>query len=142
MSQNYATHRRWVPWYHFVLAGIILANVIWQGYQLVRAYSGERLVSTILAVGLVLLFLFARSFPVKVQDRVIRLEERLRLERLAPSDLKARISELTPEQLIALRFASDGELPGLARKVLDEKISGREDIKKLITSWRPDEVRA
>jgi hypothetical protein len=77
-----------------------------------------------------------------VQDRVIRIEERLRLERVLPTDLQQRISEFTIEQLVGLRFASNAELPELARKVLDEKLNDRKAIKQLIKTWRPDFARA
>ena len=77
-----------------------------------------------------------------VQDRLIRLEERLRYERVLPADLKARIGEFTVTQLIALRFASDAELPALARKVLDDKISERKAIKQMVKTWKPDYLRA
>jgi Family of unknown function (DUF6526) len=77
-----------------------------------------------------------------VQDRVIRLEERLRFEHVLPADMHPRIGEFTIDQLVALRFASDAELPGLARKVLEEKIVERKAIKKLIKTWRPDFARA
>ncbi len=87
-------------------------------------------------------FLFARLFALSVQDRVIRLEERLRCERLLPPDLQPRIVEFEPAQLVALRFASDAELPGLARKVLDEKLKDRKAIKQLMKTWRPDYLRA
>ena len=78
----------------------------------------------------------------KVQDRVIRLEERLRYERVLPSDLKARIGEFTVAQLVSLRFAGDAELPALARKVLDEKLSERKAIKQMVKTWKPDFLRA
>jgi hypothetical protein len=77
-----------------------------------------------------------------VQDRVIRLEEQLRMQRLLPDGLKSRIGEFTTPQLVALRFASDAELPALARRVLDEKLTRKRDIKALIQTWRPDELRA
>jgi len=142
MTQTFKTHRRWVPGYHFVLAAIFLINLIWAGFWVLRRFSLERLVHLILAIGLVQLYLYARGFPLAVQDRLIRLEERMRLERLLPADLKPRIHEFTVGQLVGLRFASDAELSTLARRVLDEKITGREDIKKLIKDWRPDETRA
>jgi len=78
----------------------------------------------------------------KVQDRVIRLEERLRFERALPAELHPRIGEFTIDQLVALRFASNAELPELARRVLEEKLVNRKEIKKLIKTWRPDFVRA
>jgi hypothetical protein len=81
-------------------------------------------------------------FALKVQDRVIRLEERLRCQRLLPADLQPRITEFAAGQLIALRFASDAELPALARKVLDEKLTERKAIKQLIKNWKPDYLRA
>ncbi len=78
----------------------------------------------------------------KVQDRVIRLEERLRYQRLLPTDLQSRIDDFTVNQLVSLRFASDAELPGLARKVLDDKINDRKTIKQMIKVWKPDYLRA
>ena len=78
----------------------------------------------------------------KVQDRVIRLEERLRYERVLPADLKPRIGEFTVSQLVSLRFASDAELPALARKVLEEKMNERKAIKRMVKTWRPDYSRA
>ena len=95
-----------------------------------------------LAVGLILMFWYMRVFAVTVQDRVIRLEERLRMEALLPADLKTRIPEFSPGQLVALRFASDAELPALARRVLDEKLTDQKAIKRLIKEWRADHLRA
>ena len=95
-----------------------------------------------LAVGLVMLALTARMMANTVQDRVIRLEERMRMRALLPADLHSRIEEFTPKQLVALRFASDPELPALARKVLDDHIEDQKTIKTMITTWRPDHLRA
>jgi hypothetical protein len=93
-------------------------------------------------VALLLLALYARTFALTVQDRVIRLEMQLRLQNLLPADLHPRIPEFTTSQLVALRFASDSELPDLARKVLAEKLSERKAIKQLIRDWQPDNLRA
>jgi len=99
-------------------------------------------VAAVTALALILGFLYARMFALRVQDRVIRLEERLRYERVLPADLLARAGELSVRQIIALRFASDAELPGLARKVLDQKVADGKAIKMLITDWRADHLRA
>ena len=85
--------------------------------------------------------LFARVFALKAQDRVIRLEERLRMRELLPADLKSRIQEFSADQLIALRFASDAELPDLAATVLRDNIQARDAIKKMVKDWRADEQR-
>jgi hypothetical protein len=95
-----------------------------------------------LSIGLSILYWYARAFPITVQDRVIRLEETLRMERLLPADLKPRIGELAVGQFIALRFASDAELADLVRKVLDERIADTKAIKQLVKHWRPDHLRA
>jgi hypothetical protein len=143
-DQNYPTHRRYVPLFHFVALGILTINLLWSLYRL---YSGtmplfDRILAVLMAIALVLVAFYARTFPLTVQDRVIRLEERLRLAELLPGDLKPRIGELSRGQLIALRFASDAEVIELTRKVLNEKITSREEIKKLIKDWRPDDFRA
>ena len=98
-------------------------------------------INLLLAFGLGILFLYARTFPLAAQDRLIRLEERLRLAELLPEDLRGRIGDLKEGQLIGLRFASDEEVPDLVRQVLDGKLNGREDIKKAIKTWRPDNFR-
>ena len=95
-----------------------------------------------MAIALLLLAFNARIFALTVQNRIIRLEMQLRLPQVLPPDLKPRIPEFTLAQLVSLRFASDAELPELARKVLDEKLNDRKAIKKLIRNWQPDYLRA
>jgi hypothetical protein len=149
-TQNYANHRRFVPLYHFVTPIILLLNLLWTFvgiYHYWRADAGRfdrvnSIMQVLVALVLLVLWFYLRSFPLAVQDRLIRHEMQRRLGELLPADQRARIPELTVSQLIALRFASDEELPALTRKVLDEKIADREAIKKLIQNWRPDEVRA
>jgi hypothetical protein len=97
--------------------------------------------SILVSVALLLLALLARLFALGVQDRVIRLEERMRYERLLPHDLSPRINEFTINQLASLRFASDAELPALARKVLDGKMNERKVIKQMVQNWRADYQR-
>ena len=142
MSQNYGNHARFVPPYHFVAGPIFLLNFGWAVYRLVKEQSAANIVSLLVAIALVILFLFSRLFTLTVQDRVIRLEMRLRMASVLPVDMRPRIPEFTRDQMVALRFASDAELPALARKVLDEKINDRNVIKKQIKDWQADELRA
>jgi hypothetical protein len=142
MTQNYDNHVRLVPGYHYVALGIFAINLIWSLYRVVRTFSVESAISLLLAVAFVLLFFYARIFALKVQDRVIRLEMRLRLMELLSSDLRPRIGEFTVDQLVALRFASDEELPELARRVLTENLTSRKTIKKMIRNWKADFLRA
>lgn len=141
VTQNFTNHARYVPMYHFVLFGILMVNLGWSLYRVARHVAFESLLGLLLAVGLLILFFYARLFATTLQDRVIRLEMRLRLERLLPADLKARIGEFAVDQLIALRFAGDEELADLARRVLNEKLSSRTEIKKLVTNWQADHLR-
>ena len=144
-EQSYQNHRMYVPGFHFVTFGILVVNFFWAVWRLFQGAGlpvADRIWGVVMAVALLLLAWYVRTFPMKVQDRVIRLEERLRLAQLLPPDLAPRIHELGTGQLLALRFASDEEVPELTRKVLDEKIHGREAIKKMIRRWRPDHLRA
>jgi len=139
-QQNFANHARNVPLYHFVLSGLLALNFVHALRRLLPFTAGS-FYEVSLATALILMAWFVRAFPIAVQDRVIRLEERLRWERLVP-DLAPRLDELKPEQWTALRFASDGELPALARDVLAGKLVRSADIKKAIQHWRADTLRA
>lgn len=141
-NQSFENHTRLVPGFHYITFGILAVNLIGSLVRVVRAFSAENCLSVAVAVALLLLFFYARIFALTVQDRVIRLEERLRMEQLLLPDLKPRIREFTVAQFVALRFASDEQLPELTRKVLDEKIADRKAIKRLVKSWRPDFQRA
>jgi Family of unknown function (DUF6526) len=142
-EQTFANHTRFFPPFHFFLMPVLLINL---GVQLhwmkVFWFSYTGIFGVLMALALIVGFLTARMFALSVQDRVIRLEERLRYQRLLPADLQPRIEEFTIAQLVSLRFASDAELPALARKVLDEKLQGRRVIKKLVKNWKPDYLRA
>ena len=140
--QSYANHFRFVPPFHFVLSAILLVNFVWCVYRAIVAFSWPTLLAALMGVAFLLMFFYMRSFPATVQDRLIRLEMRLRLERALPAELKARVLELTVPQLIALRFASDAELPGLVRDVLDQKLTRQKDIKMKIRDWQADHLRA
>lgn len=144
-EQSFATHRKYVWQYHFAAFGILVINFIWSLFRLISGLPGvpffDRLLQAAVAIALLLLAWYGRTFPLKAQDRVIRLEETLRLERLLPPDLRARVGELRPGQLVALRFASDEELPEVTRAVLEEKITSQDEIKKRIRNWRADHFR-
>src|SRR4051812_6734136 len=135
--QSFANHTRFVPAFHIGTLGIFLLNLIWSLYRLVKYPAVGTGMTALLAVGFILAALYARIFALTVQDRVIRLEMRLRMKELLPPDLAARISEFTPRQLVALRFASDAELPDLCRTVLTDKITDGKAIKKMVKHWQP-----
>ncbi len=137
--QTFATHRRFVPLYHYLTLPILIGNVLIAAYYVVRAPGLPSVWALMMGVALFLGALFARVFSLAAQDRVIRLEERLRMLQLLPEPLRARIPEFTRDQVIALRFASDDELPELAASVLQGNIQKRDDIKKMIKSWRADD---
>jgi hypothetical protein len=146
VAQNYANHRRFVPLWHVVTAGILLLNLVYAIMHLVRHVGDPgrpygAVVGLLVAIALVLMWGFARAFATKVQDRVIRLEESFRYEKVLPADLKSRASQLTMRQIIGLRFASDAELPALVRRALDEKLSENQ-IKKEVKNWKSDTLRA
>jgi len=142
-EQNLANHAKFVPSYHFFALPVFAINFFWSLYRLWKlGLSFEGIFGVIFAAALVVLVVRARLFALAVQDRVIRLEERLRYERLLPEDLQARIGEFDIGQIVSLRFASDAELPALARKVLDEKTTERKAIKQQIKNWKPDYLRA
>jgi uncharacterized membrane protein YciS (DUF1049 family) len=140
--QTFENHARIIPAFHGLTFGIFLSNLIWAGYRIATDFSVDRLFTLLVAIGLILMFFFTRFFALTVQNRVIRLEMRLRLRELLPPPLRARIDDFTLPQLIALRFASDAELPALCQQVLDEKIYDQKTIKRLVRDWQGDYLRA
>lgn len=138
--QSLENHAKPIPGYVIAVFMIFLPTGYFV-YMAVTDFSAGRLAVALFAVGVLVTVFYSRLFPLGVQDRVIRLEERIRMRELLPDDLKSRISEFTTDQLIGLRFASDEELPQLARQVLDGGVSGRADIKKAVNNWRADHER-
>jgi hypothetical protein len=141
-AQSYSNHRQFVPAFHLVLFGIIVLTFIGACVNLYhsradheRLYSASLIVAILIAMGL--MFYFCRVFPLKAQDRAIRAEENLRHYVLTGKLLDVRLNIF---QVIALRFASDQELPALARRAADENLPP-DQIKKAIKNWRPDEYR-
>jgi hypothetical protein len=142
-EQNFENHGKYVPAFHFFVLPAMLVNFGWSIYRWIHTeFTVDGFIGIVVAAALFVGFGLARAIALKVQDRVIRLEERLRFERVLPADMHPRIAEFTVDQFVALRFASNSELPELARKVLDEKLKGRKEIKKMIKVWRPDFARA
>jgi hypothetical protein len=120
---------------------LVATYLIWSIYRALTLRDVESHFDLVGAFALFGVYAFARLFPLKAQDRVIRLEERLRLTRVLPADLVARLEEITPRQLVALRFAPDAELEELVREILAGRLTGHKEIKQRITQWRPDHFR-
>jgi Family of unknown function (DUF6526) len=143
VEQNFKNHAKFYPLFHFFALPVLGLYFLWTLYRLWTSHlSIDSIVSVIVAVALIAAVLCARIFALAVQDRVIRLEERFRFARLLPPELSSRFDEYTISQIVALRFASDEELPALARKVLDEKLRSRKQIKLMVRHWRADHLRA
>jgi hypothetical protein len=149
--QNLSNHTKFVPAFHFFLLPVLSLNLIQAGYLVFSGFGSNHATSVrvfiaafinlLVAIALIVMALLVRLFALGVQDRVIRLEERLRYQQLLPTDLQSRINDFTINQLVSLRFASDSELPMLARKVLDGEIDNRKAIKQMIQNWRADYQR-
>ena len=141
-TQSYANHQRWFPLFHFVASPLLLAYALWAIWTALESSSAERWWTAVFAIGVFLAALASRAMAVRVQDRVIRLEMRLRLAAVLPDDLRAQIPKLATRHLVALRFASDAELPGLVRQVLAGSLTDQKAIKKAIVHWQADHLRA
>ncbi len=140
--QSYRNHSRIVPAYHVGVLVPFFANFIWAFYRLVLAFNGETLMAFLVSIALLLMFFSIRVQVLTVQDRVIRLEMRLRLRGVLPPDLHGHINGLSHKQLVALRFASDAELAGLVREVLAGTLKSQKEIKARIREWQADHLRA
>ena len=140
-EQSYANHAKNVPLFHYVLLPILIVNLFFSGYRVWQDPTRYTAWNLVMAFAFIVTALFARVFALKAQDRLIRLEERMRMRALLPADMQGRIEEFTADQLVALRFASDAELPALSAAVLSGNIQKRADIKKMIKQWRPDHCR-
>ena len=139
--QTYANHARLVPGYHYVTAPLLLAYLLWSVWRAVSLRDAESHFDLLGAAALFGVYAYTRLFPLKAQDRIIRLEERLRLARLLPADLQPQIDTIAPRQLVALRFASDAEVEGLVRQVLAGTLTEPKAIKQAIRDGRPDYLR-
>jgi cell division protein FtsL len=141
-QQSYKKHARWLPLFHFFVIPVLLVNVLVATWRLIQLPAVESLFGVVFAVALMAVAFVSRIQALTVQDRLIRLEMRLKLRELLPPDLQSRINELTHRQLVALRFAGDAELPALVRDVLAGKLATSKDIKMQIKNWQADWLRA
>jgi len=140
--QSYKTHARWLPLFHFFVIPALLVNVVVAAWGLIQSPGFWTLWSVVFAIALLGLGFVSRIQALTVQDRVIRLEMRLKLRQLLPPDLQPRINDLTHRQLVALRFASDEELADLVREVLAGRLASSKEIKMRVRSWQADWLRA
>ncbi len=139
--QDYSNHVRRHAMYNYVLAPIVTLYLAWMINKFAAAPSFDTGISMLLAAGLIMMAFLMRTYPLKVQDRVIRLEEQLRYQRLLPADLAARASALPLKFIVALRFASDHELPELAQRTVDGGFAKPDELKRAIRNWRGDHLR-
>jgi hypothetical protein len=142
-AQNFKNHTRWDPPMHFLVLPLLLVNLAFAITYCVRHWPDHAKLSIwwiVMSVVFIVLAVNSRVKTLRAQDRIIRLEERLRMAALLPVDELARSKALTEAQIVALRFASDDELPALVNRTLDEKLTP-EQIKQAINSWRPDYFR-
>ena len=140
--QNYANHARFYPLFHYFVAPVLILNLLYTIWRSIQRPSLDTIWEVVLAAGLVGTATAARLMALTVQDRVIRLEMRLRLNQLLPPDLHRRIGDLTAAQLVGLRFAADAELPELVRRVLGGSLKTTKEIKKAVGNWQGDYLRA
>ncbi len=139
--QSYANHTRWHAPFHFFAAPLFLLYFIFAAVQLYRFRDLDHLAWLLLAAGFIVVTAMTRTNSLRVQDRLIRLEESLRYRQVLPPALAERASALPPGQIVALRFASDEELPNLVQQVVDGKLTKNDDIKRAVTNWRADTLR-
>jgi hypothetical protein len=139
-TQSLKNHARLDPAYHVLLLVVYVLNLVYAGFHLYRQPSLSSGWYLVLSLVVIVPLLKIRTYPLKVQDRVIRLEERLRLQTLAPQEWKTQLYRLNEDQLIALRFAGDDEVIGLAKQAVEENLS-RKQIKERIRNWRADDLR-
>ncbi|MGI8883976.1 MAG: DUF6526 family protein [Pyrinomonadaceae bacterium] len=140
-TQNFQNHVRWYPLVHFVITPLLFINLIWQIVRLSLERSLDRAENLLVAIALMLISVAARLQSLAAQNRVIRLEEYLRYKEILPADLAVQAQNLKTSQIIALRFASDEELPELVRRTLKGEFKDSKAIKLAVKNWRGDYLR-
>jgi uncharacterized membrane protein YciS (DUF1049 family) len=140
-AQSAAAHAKTPPRPFLLAIGLIAVPTLYFVIGAVTAFSVESLMRALFALGVLVVVWFTRIFPLGVQDRVIRLEERVRMRRVLPADMHDRIDEIPTTLMIGLRFAADEELTELTRRVLDGELKDRTSVKNAVRSWRADHQR-
>lgn len=140
-EQNYQNHKRTVAGFHIVAFGLAGIGLVWAIREAVRERSLDAVIDVGMVVAVALALFYARIFALAAQNRVIRLEEQLRMARVLPDELRGRVGELRMSHFIALRFAPDDELAGLVQRVLAGDLTDQDAIKRAIRTWRPDYTR-
>jgi hypothetical protein len=138
--QSLANHARYDPWFHFFVVPVLLATFVSSAVLAIRHPGLLSIWAAVFDVALVIIAFKARLYALRVQDRLICLEQRLRLYDCLPDAQRAQIAGLSERQLVALRFASDEEVPALVRQTVSAQLSAPA-IKKAIRNWRPDYFR-
>ncbi len=140
-TQNYQNHVRWNVFVHFVISPLLAILVVWALVCVITEFDWYRVQFLLLTVAVLLVSLASRTQALTVQNRIIRLEERLRYRELLPAELAERAINLPVGKMIALRFASDEELPGLMERVLNGELKTGKEIKLAVQNWRADHLR-
>ena len=140
-QQSFENHAKFVGPYHFVATSLVLIVTLWSAWRVVTDFSVDAVMMVALCIAVIIMHLYIRLFPLKVQDRLIRLEETLRMREVLPAEMHGRIGEIRRGQFVALRFAPDEELPGLVEKVLSGELKSGKEIKQAIQNWRADHLR-
>ena len=135
--QNYENHAKFIPVFHYIALPLLLVNFFGALFRVTQEISFYTLNGVGLAISLIVVAVFTRLFALKAQDRVIRLEEQIRMQTFLPDAIKAQVGHLTMGQIVALRFASDEELVDLTQDALDQNTSPNA-LKQAVKNWRPD----
>jgi hypothetical protein len=141
-TQSFEKHAQFTPIYHYFTTPLAFVYLVWAIRRLITNPNADTVFMLVGALAILGLVAVTRLSPLRVQDRLIRLEERLRLARVLPADLQSRIEELAPRHLVALRFAPDAEVSDLVRKVLANPAMTPKEIKQQVRNWRADFFRA
>lgn len=135
--QSYENHAKFIPVFHYIALPLLLVNFFGALFRVTQEISFYTFNGVGLAISLIVVAVFTRLFALKAQDRVIRLEEQIRMQTFLPDALKAHVGRLTMGQIVALRFASDEELANLTQEALDQNTSPNA-LKQAVKNWRPD----